>query len=414
MKATSLFLALLVATGLKACLALESDVATIGSAGSNPVSPIPRQMEAQKTLLDPEVYVNCKCLDGTPGAYYVNKNPNGNNTWVIYLDGGGECVNAEMCKSKLKTNLGSSTYMANVTWMNRGLLDTNETRNPHFSSANFVRIGYCSQDLWLGSGFEKTEDDLYFQGRYNVHGVLDDLMLYHGLNESDLVIFGGESAGGIGALALMDEVKRSLYVMGSKARVVGSIQGGYYFLNDHTYHGKDPPPAPFIPWGTNHFPGYLNLWGAADALPEECTIHHPTQPWRCIVADYSFPHVTTPVFVAESFTDKTVLPLHNGLPLKNNSNITRDEYDFMKQWSLTMKGSLERNVVHRQSGGSTDSGLFAAACWTHTNFGDGMRLEGLTRAEALNQWIHGRETKLMDPCGTVLCNPTCYNMPDRT
>lgn len=59
MKATSLFLALLVATGLKACLALESDVATIGSAGSNPVSPIPRQMEAQKTLLDPEVYVNC-------------------------------------------------------------------------------------------------------------------------------------------------------------------------------------------------------------------------------------------------------------------------------------------------------------------------------------------------------------------
>ena len=50
-----------------------------------------RDAHTVKQLLGQE-YANAKCLDGTPGAYYANVNTKANGTWVIYLNGGGECV----------------------------------------------------------------------------------------------------------------------------------------------------------------------------------------------------------------------------------------------------------------------------------------------------------------------------------
>ena len=65
-------------------------------------------------------------------------------------------------------------------WMNYGVLDTNESTNQQFYEANFVRIGYCSGDLYLGSRQEPDDSGLLFQGRFIVHGVLDDLLVVEG------------------------------------------------------------------------------------------------------------------------------------------------------------------------------------------------------------------------------------------
>ena len=210
-----------------------------------------RDAHTVKQVLGQE-YANAKCLDGTPGAYYANVNTKANGTWVIYLNGGGECVDENQCAARAKTKLGSSKLMDDELWMNYGVLDTNESTNPQFYEANFVRIGYCSGDLYLGSRQEPDDSGLLFQGRFIVHGVLDDLQNKYGfLDTADTIVFGGESAGGIGSLALMDEVASSLKLMGSKARFFGSIQGGYYFLNDRVYQGTHPKPGNYIPWGTD-------------------------------------------------------------------------------------------------------------------------------------------------------------------
>ncbi|QDZ25124.1 pectinacetylesterase-like protein [Chloropicon primus] len=361
-----------------------------------------RDPKATKQVLG-EQYINCRCLDGTLGAFYPNLNPAGNDTFVIYLDGGGECTDEASCAGRAKTKLGSSTSMDDEVYMNYGVLDTRAEANPNFADANFVRVGYCSGDLFLGSRQDPTTgSELYFQGRYIVHGVLDTLSLKYGLLDAKTIVFGGESAGGIGSLALMDEMAESLRVMGSKAKFLGSIQGGYYFLNDDVYEGSNPPPSNYIPWGSKAFPDYIEFWGAEDALPAACTAKETEDPWKCILADYNFPYLSTPVFVAEAFTDKVVLPLHTGMP-GVPPNLTVDEKKFTYGWSLKMSASLQKNVMDHQSPG----GLFAAACWTHTSFEEGRLVQGTTHTDALAKWVRGDTVKLLDTCGTFLCNPTC-------
>ena len=87
-----------------------------------------RNAETFKQLLDATSYENAKCLDGTPGAFYLNANP-GNNTWIIYLNGGGECTDVASCTGRSKTELGSSTLLPKTIWTNYGLLDTTEEQN---------------------------------------------------------------------------------------------------------------------------------------------------------------------------------------------------------------------------------------------------------------------------------------------
>ena len=220
--------------------------------------------------------------------------------------------------------------------------------------------------------------------------------------------------------------------MGSTARFMGSIQGGYYFLNDIVYEGSNPPPGNFIPWGSSGFPKYAAFWGVdKNSLTKGCTdkwTGTEDQWWRCIVADYSFSYLETPVFVAEAFTDKVVLPLHTGMP-GVPPNLTHDEEAFTFNWSQRMAHSLQKNVVMAQAQGkereggeghqgirpsgmgknNNPHGLFAAACWTHTAFEEGKLVHGTTHLDALANWVNGQEVKFMDSCGTFLCNPTCPN-----
>ena len=99
-------------------------------------------------------------------------------------------------------------------------------------------------------------------------------------------------------------------------------------ISHFRYNGTDPPPGNFIPWGTDSFPQYIDFWGAT--LPRECTSRQPYgEHWRCIVADYSFEHVATPVFVAEALTDKTVIPLHTGVPAQDPKQFTQEEAAFV-------------------------------------------------------------------------------------
>ena len=82
----------------------------------------------------------------------------------------------------------------------------------------------------------------------------------YNLGSAAHVILAGQSAGGLGIISLLDKVSMQIKSSGSKALIVGAPEGGFYFLNDRTYHGPHPQPKKFIPWGTNHFPIYFKLW----------------------------------------------------------------------------------------------------------------------------------------------------------
>ena len=50
-----------------------------------------------------------QCLDGSFGGYHYAPATTRNDTWVFYLEGGGECASESSCKYQRDTKLGSST-----------------------------------------------------------------------------------------------------------------------------------------------------------------------------------------------------------------------------------------------------------------------------------------------------------------
>ena len=100
-----------------------------------------RRLTGEKVELDLDRYPKARCLDGTPGAYYVNmanralhstlgeeahekKRSHGQataNTWVVMLQGGGECVNAPECAERAGTTRGSSELLPDEIIFDRGI-----------------------------------------------------------------------------------------------------------------------------------------------------------------------------------------------------------------------------------------------------------------------------------------------------
>ena len=83
---------------------------------------------------------NALCLDGTPAAYYVQRNPASTN-WVIHLQGGSLCRSVAECQQYIQTGFGgSSAFTCSLPGTDSNGIytpigqppDGNETRNPTF------------------------------------------------------------------------------------------------------------------------------------------------------------------------------------------------------------------------------------------------------------------------------------------
>merc|ERR1719282_458928 len=64
-----------------------------------------------KHELDLKKYPNARCLDGTPGAYYINRtlSPLSMNKFYIFKMGGDVCFTYESCLDRSNSFLGSSS-----------------------------------------------------------------------------------------------------------------------------------------------------------------------------------------------------------------------------------------------------------------------------------------------------------------
>ena len=111
-----------------------------------------------------------KCLDGSPGAYYIwQGNP---EKVLIFMEGGGWCGDndlastTENCYQRSKTDLGSSTGYQPTHTFAQGIL-SNQADN-YFKGWTRVFLKYCD-----GSGHQGTRSDallykgaqLFFRGQ---------------------------------------------------------------------------------------------------------------------------------------------------------------------------------------------------------------------------------------------------------
>mmetsp|Transcript_16375 Transcript_16375/g.32632 ORF Transcript_16375/g.32632 Transcript_16375/m.32632 type:complete len:319 (-) Transcript_16375:200-1156(-) len=260
------------------------------------------------------------CLDGSPGAYYHRSAANESfaDKWVFSLQGGGECVSEEDCASRAQGDLGSSlAYASDGSGQMSQFQYYSEEHNPDFWQWNHVFVMYCTGDLFMGV---VTEPDLtnqwgwaYFSGGLIVDGVIADLQARSdlagtpfSLDQSSIVIWSGDSAGGIGAGATVDQVAS---LLPDTTKVVAAPIAGFYWDNKYPYTGPGAL-TDYVPFGVGAFQGYYDTWKMR--VPERCAAGLPDTPWACGLLNFSLPFLASDVFVIEMLTDSVQLYLHSG------------------------------------------------------------------------------------------------------
>jgi len=352
--------------------------------------------EAQITKLDLATYPTARCLDGTPGAYYIL--PGDSNRWVVHLQGGGECVTESECHARKLTKLGSSNFLPTQLHFDYpGILaNANAELNPALANATMVYVPYCSGDLHSGQTDKSSRKtfDLFFNGHTIVHSVLRELVGTHGLLDAELLVWTGESAGGIGSVLNLDFAADLLHQAGSAVRVVGAPLAGFYFSNDEPYTQKDAKP--YIPWTRASFVKYTSLWNSF--LPTRCAAAHKGEEGLCLVSNYSVSTLSSEVMFFAAQTDSRVLALHDGVP--GEPPFTGERLRCVEDFR-----DLDRRLLRRAA--RPGVGVFNPACWTHTNF-LGITLGQRTYQAAFAEFLNGnRSLFLQDDCSFVNCNPTC-------
>lgn len=147
------------------------------------------------------------CNDGTPGIYYLHRRKQFHK-WLIYVEGGGGCSNADECLNRAQTKpyfTSSTSYPQNIT------LKTIMAEKM-FSRYNKALLVYCSSDLWIGNSTHNNNSigkSLFFRGAVIFRSIVQDLMRA-GLNASSEVFIVGQSAGGIGIANHLKYLQRAL------------------------------------------------------------------------------------------------------------------------------------------------------------------------------------------------------------
>ena len=311
-------------------------------------------MNATKYVLSLEKYPNARCLDGSPGAFYVSR-PSmvaTSTKFYLYQDGGGFCADLEHCVSRANTSLGSS---ARVFWPESLDLDAENPymgfsrsleENPLLASWTHVFLVYCDGAYFSGSNATPThvgDTILHFRGRDIFLATLAELSDAHGLGDaSSDVMLGGCSAGGIATLAHADWAARALAaspVGAEAARFSAFPISGFYLDVDYFTSQK---AFPFL------------QSNVSEVLPQACLTVHAAQPHKCLVGEVNAPYLESAVFAWQSKFDADQLATSFPPPGCADAACA-DPY------ARRMVASLHSTLWQNRSA----NGGFLEGCWQH-------------------------------------------------
>ena len=233
---------------------------------------------------------------------------------------------------------------------------------------------------------------LQFSGHLILETVLDSLDARGLVNATEIVLT-GESAGGIGVWPNLDWLAKR-YPM---ARGVGAPIAGFYFYAV-PYTGLGHTSSSLADFRESAWAGHVELWNST--VDESCAA--VIEPWRCLLANESFPFITSSAFIIEAQSDKVVLGAHDWVPVSQDPNWSAPVEKYLVQWSHNMSVALapSMDLTH-------PNGVFSPACFVHTDHWETTMLDGLNYVSAFSRWFFdGASIKLQDSCG-LLCNPTC-------
>ena len=146
----------------------------------------------------------------------------------------------------LDRSLFNLTRNGTIAVEGRDILSPYKSDNEDFYSHNHVLIPFCSSDLWLvesegrNDSVENVDCDIFngyvpdssdlqfaFRGRIIFQSIFQQLMDDHGMSTASSILLGGSSAGGVGAINLVQWVQKVIPPMVELQLLVDSA----WFIN---------------------------------------------------------------------------------------------------------------------------------------------------------------------------------------
>ena len=229
-----------------------------------------------------------------------------------------------------------------------------EEENPFWWDANHVLLPYCSSDSWSGDRVAVNPGEFSFMGSRILEQVLLEL-LPRGLQEAELLVLAGSSAGAAGVLVNLDNVSDLMARSGSQVKVRGIADSGWFLDNKPYRRGRHDPPASVLCETSPHscppveaIKLGIDFWRGS--VPSACAVRFPGQEWKCYFGYRIYPTLKTPVFIVQWVFDEAQMTVDNvGNP------VTRAQWKYIHRMGQELRRTLE-NVTS----------LFAPSCVSHT------------------------------------------------
>lgn len=347
------------------------------------------------------------CTDGTPATYYYKAAAaeSASSTWLLYLDGGDWCYDAESCRKRCGDPSGPSddVLCGSIRHPETETLQGIFAPRDHegLMNAHKVYVKYCTSDGHMGDG---EGFGFQFRGKVVVQAILRDLVERRGLGNSSSgarsrLIFGGGSAGARGAMVHLDYVSEMLGVAGANVDIVG-------FLDSPAWIDI----APF----SSSFPGFayitqqVHSYANVQHLGEACeATYSGGDAWKCMFGQYRLPTLKTRFFLVASQYDEYQLGDDVGHKPSNDAEIT-----YAERFAAETK-----DLVNAVAAMPARNAVYSWACYNHMvsrtdigfNFYSCDR-SSFTMSGAFKTFLSGDSADTLfwiDACATWVCGDGC-------
>jgi len=354
-----------------------------------------------------------RCLDGSPGGYYVRE-VSGSSDWVFFMEGGGLCITPFDCKKRLTTGMGSSTFWEETHDDDSNVLNDDPAANP-FAGFNAVYFRYCSGDTHIGAlkGKNRLMGGLYTSGHFIVEAALDHLYNTTSLGRGvGRALLTGSSAGGIGVLHSADWLTETVTEKFgfTNAVVKASPQAGLYFpsqpkkgvcvFQEYALLGEHCPRVDnFEAWWVERL--------VEHAYANTNCMRELKNARRCWNAGILARYVSTPLFLAQNRYDQNQLA---GEMLCSDCSSNSSEASSKVKSYMAYFGNRSEEVL-RDLESNFNHSVFMPNCYKHTGnlcMKGGPRIDGHTYNSSLSDWffndVHHAH---YDDCGEFPCSEVC-------
>ncbi len=283
------------------------------AAGTAFAAPPPRQATVHS--IDRSIDPTALCNDGTTPKYWYRPGVGqGASHWVIWLEGGGECIDQPSCAARA-TDSSTAPFVTSNGFMagqGFGLLSSRPGINPALYDANAVLLHYCSSDAWSGrklataKHFNPNDPSSWnFVGKRIALAAVKSLIeAQPELAAAKQILIGGSSAGGEGMTTSANDL---VPLLPASAQILFANDAGFA-LNIGQF---DPAAAkPYIYGGSPNafdieFMKRLSFWNAGGDAQCDASAQTQAQLAQCLQSGYLLQnnYIRLPSLITESALD---------------------------------------------------------------------------------------------------------------